>query len=89
MLCERLRVEPPCPEAMLGSMATLPLPERLQTSAPAVRFEPLQTWLFEHDKIEVPLICWGTPARRWFRISAHGHNCMEDYERLALALEKI
>jgi isopenicillin-N epimerase len=90
-LCERLGVQAPCPESMLGSMATLPLPERFQdgageSRAVISRFDPLQTHLFERHKIEVPLIRFGSPPRRWFRISAHVHNEMADYERLATAL---
>ncbi len=85
-LCERLSVEPPCPEAMLGSMATLPLPERFQDApAPPDRFDPDQTWLLEEHAIEVPFFRWN--GRRWFRVSAHAYNAIGDYERLAAAVE--
>ena len=50
------------------------------------RFNPLQTWLFEQRSIEVPIVIWGAPAQRWFRVSAHAHNAIGDYERLADAL---
>ena len=91
LLCERLGVAAPCPESMLGSMATLPLPQRFQdgdmtSRAVIARFDPLQSRLFESHKIEVPLIRFGSPARRWFRVSAHAHNGLADYERLAAAL---
>ena len=92
LLCERIGVEPPCPETMLGSMATLPLPAALQEKnfgeprAVISRFDPLQSALLEQYRIEVPVVRWGTPARRWFRISAHAYNSPDDYERLADAL---
>ncbi|MEQ1853864.1 MAG: aminotransferase class V-fold PLP-dependent enzyme, partial [Chthoniobacteraceae bacterium] len=92
LLCERLGVPPPCPAAMLGSMATLPLPEILQPREPGEsravisRFDPLQSSLLEQHRVEVPLLRWGSPARRWFRISAHGYNGIGDYELLATAL---
>jgi isopenicillin-N epimerase len=92
LLCDRLGIEPPCPETMLGSMATLPLPDRLQDREPGEsravisRFDPLQSTLLEKHRIEVPLLRWGKPARRWFRISAHAYSSIEDYERLAAAL---
>jgi isopenicillin-N epimerase len=92
LLSERLALAPPCPESMVGSMATLPLPPALQPSsagesrAVIERFDPLQTWLFEQRRIEVPLVTFGTPARRWFRVSAHAHNSIADYVRLADAL---
>jgi isopenicillin-N epimerase len=92
LLCDALGVEPPCPATMLGSMATLPLPAALQDLEPGEsravisRFDPLQSLLLDKHRIEVPLLRWGSPARRWFRISAHAYNSMEDYERLAAAL---
>jgi isopenicillin-N epimerase len=92
LLCERLELAPPCPESMLGSMATLLLPDLLQPATPGesraviARFNPLQTWLFEQHAIEVPLVTWGAPSRHWFRVSAHAHNAIGDYERLADAL---
>ena len=92
LLCERIGVEPPCPETMLGSMATLPLPAALQEKnsgeprAVIARFDPLQSALLEQYRIEVPVVRWGTPARRWFRISAHAYNSSDEYERLADAL---
>jgi isopenicillin-N epimerase len=93
MLCERLGVKPPCPEFMLGSMATLPLPEIFQrdvggeSRAVIERFDPLQTQLFEEHGIEVPLIKFGDPVRRWFRVSAQAYNSASDYLKLANALQ--
>ena len=77
-------------QAALGSF-TLPLPARFQTgdgpsSAVIERFDPDQTRLFREHHIEVPFVRWGTPPRRWFRISAQAYNSLEDYERLAAAL---
>jgi isopenicillin-N epimerase len=91
LLCERLEIDPPCPESMLGSMATLPLPARFQngggvSSAVIERFDPDQARLFREEKIEVPFIRWGAPPRRWFRISAQAYNSREDFEHLATAL---
>jgi isopenicillin-N epimerase len=93
LLCERLGLEAPCPEIMLGSMATLPIPGPLQdcngeSRAVIARFDPLQTLLFERHRIEVPLLRWGAPARRWFRISAHAYNRLQEYELLAAALSE-
>ncbi|MEO6741063.1 MAG: aminotransferase class V-fold PLP-dependent enzyme [Chthoniobacteraceae bacterium] len=92
MLCERLGIGLPCPETMLGSMATLPLPSPLQEKNPGesraviARFDPLQSALLEQHRIEVPLVRWGNPSQRWFRISAHAYNSSGEYERLAEAI---
>lgn len=91
-LCERLGVEPPCPESMIGAMATIPLPERFQEAGGGesrsviARFDALQTCLFEKHHIEVPVVRFGTPARKWFRISAQAYNSPGDYALLAKAL---
>jgi isopenicillin-N epimerase len=92
LLSERLNLAAPAPVGMLGSMATLPLPPAFQSTgtvesrAVIARFDPLQTWLFDERGIEVPVVVWGDPARRWFRVSAHLHNELADYKRLADAL---
>jgi isopenicillin-N epimerase len=87
MLSHRLGLSMPCPESMIGSMATLPLPDKLQDIGNLFtsRFDPLQTRLFENHRIEVPLIRFA--EKKWFRISAHAHNDLPDYARLAEALE--
>lgn len=91
LLCASLSIEPPCPTAMLGSMATLPLPARFQpgdgsSSAVIAHFDPDQARLFREDRIEVPFLRWGAPPRRWLRISAQAYNSLDDYTRLAEAL---
>lgn len=89
LLCRALEVEPPCPERLLGSMATLPLPEPFQGRPRTARIDPEQTRLYDEFGIEVPLIRTAGPERRWFRISAQLYNALEDYERLAAALREL
>ena len=86
LLCEQLALEPPCPESMLGTMATLPLPERFQGRPRSGKIESEQLELYDSFGIEVPLVRLGEPERRWFRISAQIYNAMGDYEYLAEAL---
>jgi isopenicillin-N epimerase len=90
ILCESLGVEPPCPEEMLGSMASIPLP----VSSPALsvtenRIDPLQTKLFNEYAIEVPVARWGDPEQRCLRICAHGYNSRDQYLYLAEALQEL
>jgi isopenicillin-N epimerase len=95
MLCERLGVEPPCPEGMLGSMATLPLPAVFQDGgqqagrAVISRFDPVQSRLLSEHRIEVPFVRWGSPVRRWLRVSAQAYSSPDEYARLADALTAI
>jgi isopenicillin-N epimerase len=87
LLAETLGVELPCPETMLASMATVPLPRPLQSppSTPG-RPDSLYTRLFDEYGIEVPLVSCGEPARRHVRISAHAYNALEQYRYLAATL---
>ena len=91
LLCAALDVPPPAPEALLGSLAAVPLPPRAEGGAvsPLGR-DPLQEALFTRHGIEVPVTSWGLPGdgppRRALRISAQLYNAPEQYARLAEVL---
>ncbi len=90
LVASRIGVALPCPNQMLASMATLPLPEPLQERpAGAERFDAAQTAIYESSRVEVPVMRWGTPLRRWIRLSAHAYNRTADYHRLALAVARL
>ncbi len=78
LLCEKLEVPAPCPEAMLGAMATLPLPERFEGRPKRGRIEQEQLELYDQWGIEVPLVRFGRPSRRYFRISAQLYNSLAE-----------
>ncbi len=89
LIAARLGAALPAPDTLLAAMAAIPLPEPLQRMPfTAERIDPLQTRLLETHGIEVPIIRWGEPARRFVRISAQAYNCMEDYRAVAEALEE-
>ena len=89
LLGTALGVEPHCPDAMLGAMATLPLPERLQGAPPAAGTpDPLHLRLFQEYGIEVPMLHWGAPSRRYIRISAQAYNSPAQFTYLADALSR-
>jgi isopenicillin-N epimerase len=87
MLAETLDLPMPCPEAMIGSLASLPLPARGREpeSQPFDR-DPLQDRLLTRWGIEVPIIPWPEPPNRLLRISAQVYNSRNDYKRLCEAL---
>lgn len=89
ILCERLEVEPPCPPGLLGSMATIPLPERLQSVPATGKIDPEQLRLCDQFGIEVPLSRFGAPEQRWLRISAQIYNAPADYAYLAAAMQTL
>ena len=90
LLAEALAVEPPCPEELLGAMATLPLPERLQGEMPPPgAVVPLQLLLPEKAGIQMPVVNWGEPARRYLRLSAQAYNSLAQYAYLAETLRRL
>jgi isopenicillin-N epimerase len=83
-LAQALGVPLPCPDALLGSLAALPLPDAGRPAPP--RRDALQALLFERFAIEVPVIPWPASPRRLIRISCQLYNHDADYDRLADAL---
>jgi isopenicillin-N epimerase len=86
LLCKKLDLEPPCPKNLIGSMATLPLPERFQQAPLSGKIDVEARQLYDQFGIEVPFMRIGQPERRYFRISAQIYNSLEEYEYLAEAL---
>ena len=89
LLCEALEEPPPAPDQMIGSLASVKLPDG--ASAPvtsALYAEPLQLALVDRHHIEVPIPPWPAPPHRLIRISAQLYNDISQYERLATALRE-
>ncbi|HEX9983521.1 MAG TPA: aminotransferase class V-fold PLP-dependent enzyme [Thermoanaerobaculia bacterium] len=83
LILARLGIDRPAPNSMLGAMAAIPLPDGSATSAPSLYGDPLQDALFFDHRIEVPVVPWPSTPKRVLRISAHLHNTLGEYERLA------
>ncbi len=91
LLCERLEVEPPAPEEMLCSIATVILPpheaglNKRLAARPTRHHDALQDALMDRHGIEVPI--WpGLGTDRFVRVSAQLYNSIEQYAYLADAL---
>lgn len=70
-------------EEMVGTMATVPLPDRMgSTPEHAARLR--DALLFE-DRIEIQLHAWRD--RLWVRVSGQVYNDLQDIERLGAAVE--
>jgi isopenicillin-N epimerase len=93
LLCEALGIEPPAPEAMLGSMASIPLPfDRRPGQVQGVDLydDPVHDYLASLG-MQVMVTPWpqrpdGGPWRRLIRLSAAAYNDVVQFERLADAL---
>jgi isopenicillin-N epimerase len=89
-LCRALGVPTPAPDAMLGSLASVPLPDGgLRDLTVGKPLDPLQTALYREFKIEVPVLAWPVLPRRLLRVSAQLYNGPAQYERLAAALADL
>ena len=89
IICERLGIEPPAPDTMLGTMASLVLPGDGLASGgtrPGGYEDPLQERLVRTHRVQVPV--WSLPSRRarMLRISAQIYNTEAQYAHLADAL---
>jgi len=86
-LCRALGIAPPAPDAMLGSLASVPLPDAIGPAPTGPLFlDPVQVRLWQRHAIEVPVFTWPAAPRRLLRISAQLHNAPAQYEALAAAL---
>jgi isopenicillin-N epimerase len=89
ILCEAFGVAPPCPEEMMGSLATVPLPDASAPLRSPLDPDPLGDVLLARFGIEVPIFPWPAPPRRLVRMSCQAYNARQDYERLARALVEL
>ena len=89
-LCEALNIQLPCPDSMIGSIASVQLPKETSSAPPKspLYLDPLQEVLRGEYRIEVPVIPWPKPPHRLVRISAQLYNSLPQYEMLAKALPK-
>ena len=71
----------PAPDAMIGSMAAIPLPDGPD--------EALHDALLADYQIEVPIMPWPQQPKRLIRVSAQLYNEEAEYVRLAEAMGKL
>ncbi len=88
LICAAIGIPPACPDAMIGSLASMILPDSVTTDARWRVRDPIQGRLFDAWGIEVPIMRWPAPPRRLIRISAQLYNSADQYARLAEALRK-
>jgi isopenicillin-N epimerase len=83
ILLDALEAPAPCPEAMLGSMASLPLPEA-RPGSPVARLDQdgLAAWTRERG-IESWFFPWACAGEKVVRISAQLYNHEDQYRELA------
>jgi isopenicillin-N epimerase len=96
LLCTALASAAPAADAMIGSMATVPLPAEAgagQVQGVDLYGDPIHDGLLARG-FQVLVTSWpqrpdGGPWRRLIRISAAAHNDLDQFERLASALLEV
>jgi isopenicillin-N epimerase len=90
LLCAALGVVAPAPEAMIGSLAAVPLPPaKAERPRSALDLHPIQQALFAQHRIEVPVFDFPAPGQRVLRIAAQRYNTLAQYETLARVLPPL
>jgi isopenicillin-N epimerase len=91
IICQALGVTPPCPDELIGSLASMPLPDAADSTPQStpLYMDPLQETLLRDYSIEVPIIPWPAPPKRLVRISAQLYNRESQYIRLGEALKAL
>jgi isopenicillin-N epimerase len=96
LLASAIRVEAPAPDAMIGSMASLPLPWEREpgTDRDVELYGDKVHGALLAAGIQVAVVPWplrpqGTRWRRLLRVSAAAYNDRSQYERLATLLPAI
>jgi len=80
LVCDVLGLDPPCPDGLVGAMATVALPD--------VEAE-LDEQLWDDYRIEVPVMAFPELPARVVRLSAQAYNAPEEYAYLAGALAEL
>jgi isopenicillin-N epimerase len=90
ILSQALSIPLSCPDEMIGSFASVQLPDCAQTQPPKspLYLDPLQDQLHHAHGIEVPIIPWPAPPQRLLRVSAQLYNSLPQYQHLAEALSR-
>ena len=88
IVLEALRVKNPCPDSLLGAMASVPFPAA-EDGSPVARLDgdELAAWTRERG-IESWFHPWPGPAGKLVRLSAQIYNTEAEYHSLAALLRE-
>jgi isopenicillin-N epimerase len=90
IICDALQIGLPCPDEMIGSLASFPAPDTTFSGPlPKGYIDEAQNELFNLYNIEVPFGYWPSLPKRVFRISAQLYNSIDQYKILANCLKKV
>ena len=89
-LCDALGIPAPCPDTMIGAMASVPLPHGPHDEpVDPLQLDPLQAALFERFGIEIPILPRPGAKGRILRVSTPAYVGPADVARLVTALGEL
>lgn len=91
VICLTFNQPIPAPDGMVGSLASIPLPDSREAAPLQTPFQSnfWQKALMDRCKIEVPVIPWPSHPQRLLRVSAQVYNHMAQYDLLAEAIKEL
>lgn len=90
LLCDALGVAPPCPDEMIGTLASVPLgPGTFHFETTALAFDDLDTVLREEYGFEVPVLAYPEGPSSIIRVAAQIYNSLGQYAALADTLKML
>jgi isopenicillin-N epimerase len=88
-ICAAVGTEPPCPEAMVGSMASVLLPGPGTPLTATRLIDPLQEALFARFAIEIPVFHWPQLGQSILRVSTPIYIGTDEIDVLVAALRNV
>jgi len=90
LLCEAVGVDPPCPEEMIGTLASVPLaPGTFHFETTALAFDELDAVLRERYGFEVPVLAYPPGPASIIRVACQLYNSLPQYAELARVLKTL
>jgi isopenicillin-N epimerase len=90
LLCEALGVDPPCPDEMIGTLASVPLGGgTYHFTTTALGFDDLDTVLREQYGFEVPVLACPDGPASIIRVACQIYNSIDQYAALAETLRAL
>ncbi|KAF4987750.1 hypothetical protein FGRMN_10174 [Fusarium graminum] len=87
IVCHAIGVAIPCPDTMIASMATIPLPESPEPEQEGML--PIQQALWKDHGIVIPVYSWPSYPKRVIRLSVQAYNHLDQYHKLANCLRMV
>jgi isopenicillin-N epimerase len=90
LLCDAVGVDPPCPDGMIGTLASVPLgPGVFHFETTALAFDEIEVTLREEYGFEVPVLAYPPGPSSIIRVACQIYNALPQYAELARVLKKL